>query len=145
MLKSTKDLDSGIYRDALAIRRKVFMEEQEVSEALEIDEDEGSCLHLVWYEGDKALCTARLLPRTEGLVKIQRVAVLKEARGLGLGAKIMREAEALAREMGAKRLKLGAQNHAIAFYEKLGFSVCSEEYLDAGILHHDMEKDLSHG
>lgn len=142
MLQTTRDIDSPIYHDALAIRRAVFIDEQKVAEAIEIDEFEDACLHLVWYVDGKALCTARLLDKGDGVVKIQRVAVLKTARGLGLGAVIMREAERLAREWGAKRLILGAQNHAIPFYEKLGFRVFGEEYLDADIPHHDMEKAL---
>ena len=69
---------------------------------------------------------------------IGRVALLAKARGQGLGELLMRAVMAHARSMGLPRLELSAQTHALGFYQRLGFSVCSEEYLDAGIPHRDM-------
>lgn len=130
---------STIYQDALRIRECVFVDEQNVAPELEIDELETRCDYVVMYDGDVPMATARIY-HDGNVTKIQRVAVLKMFRGQHVGKQLMQEVERFAKEKGYAYLKLGAQNHAIPFYEKLGFQICSEEYSDAGILHHDMEK-----
>lgn len=140
-LKST-DLTSNTYKDALAIRMDVFVKEQEVPKEMEL-EYEDECIHIVIYNDDaKAMGTVRLKPLEDLVMKIQRMAVLKEYRGQGVGRQLMLYAEKVARAMGATTLLLGAQVQAIPFYESLGFSICSDMYLDAGIEHKDMDKKL---
>ena len=121
------------------IRRRVFIEEQNVSEADELDELDPVALHLLAADETGALGTARLLIEGE-TGKIGRVAVLREARGQGVGHALMREALAVLRARpGVKKAKLGAQIHALGFYEALGFTAYGPEYDDAGIPHRDME------
>lgn len=138
----TQDLHSKIYADALAIRKEVFVGEQNVSEEIEIDDLESKTIHLVGYEGISPVATARIYPMENGKYKIQRVAILKEARKKHYGRLLMHEIEKKIRALGGKKMFLGSQNHAVGFYEKIGFHVCGEEYEEAGILHHDMEKIL---
>lgn len=142
-IKWTTDLESKIFEDAKAIRFKVFVEEQEVPMELEIDELEADSHHMVIYEDDKAVATARIYEIDDGFYKIQRVAVYKELRGSGYGALAIQQAEEKVRELGGKKILLGAQLQALPFYEKLGYAVTSEEYLDAGILHRDVIKHLN--
>jgi predicted GNAT family N-acyltransferase len=79
-----------------------------------------------------------------GTGKIGRVCVLAEARGEGIGAALIRAAVAdLAAMPGVSRAKLGAQVHALGFYERLGFVAVGPVYLDAGIEHRDMVLGLS--
>lgn len=126
----------------LAIRRTVFIEEQGVSEADELDGRDGAAVHLLAVEGGRPVGTARLL-RDGATGKIGRVAVLREARGRGLGAALVRAAVAEFRAAGGvQRVKLGAQVHAIGFYEALGFRPEGEVYDDAGIPHRDMAMNL---
>ena len=141
-IKWTTDLDSEIYEDAKAIRFKVFVDEQEVPEELEIDELEADSHHLVIYLDGKEIATARIYEIDEDFYKIQRVAVYKDLRGSGYGALAIQKAEERVREFGGNKVLLGAQLQALPFYEKLGYSVVSEEYLDAGILHRDVVKNL---
>jgi len=88
--------------------------------------------------GGKPVGSARLL--TYGNTgKIGRVCVLKEQRGTGLGAELIRAAvEEFRRMPGIEKVKLGAQSHVIGFYEKLGFTAYGPEFDDAGIPHRDM-------
>ncbi len=72
--------------------------------------------------------------------KIGRVAVLRSARGRGIGALLMRRAIEYANKIGLDSLSLDAQLHAIGFYEQLGFSAEGPEFLDAGILHRRMTR-----
>ena len=72
-----------------------------------------------------------------------RLAVLPEARGLGLGAALIDAAlEVLRDQPGVAEAYLGAQSHATEFYTKLGFAVEGEEFLDAGIPHRHMRRAL---
>ncbi|MCF1707765.1 GNAT family N-acetyltransferase [Tabrizicola sp. J26] len=120
------------------LRRIVFIDEQGVSEADEIDDRDGEAIHLLAVADGRPLGTARLL--IEGHIgKIGRVCVLQEARGTGLGAALIRAAvERLRSVPGVKKAKLGAQVHALGFYERLGFTAYGPVYDDAGIEHRDM-------
>ena len=71
---------------------------------------------------------------------IGRLAVLKEYRGQGLGAQALLALVAEADRIGLDRVYLGAQKHAVGFYERLGFSVYGEPYMEVGIEHVHMER-----
>lgn len=120
------------------LRRKVFIEEQGVSEADEIDDKDDEAIHLLATVDGAPMGSARLL-LSGNTGKIGRVCVLASARGTGLGAALMRAAvEELRRQPGLTRAKLGAQTHALGFYERLGFTAEGPIYDDAGIPHRDM-------
>ncbi len=126
-----------------ALRRTVFIEEQNVSEAEEMDGLDGEAIHLLATLDGKPVGTARLMLRGD-TGKIGRVCVLMDQRGSGLGAAIMRHAaDVLRARPGITRLYLSAQTHALPFYEKLGYVAYGPEYDDAGIPHRDMELRLS--
>lgn len=139
----TRDITSSIYKDSLTIRKIVFIKEQHVDEALEIDELENQTLHVVGYEGEQACCTARLYEKETGIIKVQRVAVLSSQRGKGYGRELMNAIEDIAKsEFHAHTLILDAQDHAIPFYEKSHFTVFGGPFLDANIPHHHMKKEI---
>ncbi|GEK89215.1 GNAT family N-acetyltransferase [Alkalibacterium putridalgicola] len=141
--KTTTDILSEVYRDSIAIRAEVFIEEQKVDPSLEIDELEDQTLHIVGYEDDKPVCTARLLKKADNSVKVQRVAVLSPYRKRGMGRLLLKHIEKIAKEqLHGSSLILDSQDHAISFYEKEGFTVHGEGFLDAGIPHHFMQKKI---
>ncbi|MFW6296021.1 MAG: GNAT family N-acetyltransferase, partial [Halothece sp.] len=124
------------------IRTQVFVIEQGISAEIETDQWENDSTHYLLTEDNKALATARWRLIDEHTAKIERVAVLKEARRRGLGTELMRYLlQDIHSKPNIKTIKLGSQNAAIPFYEKLGFQVVGEEYLDAGIPHHLMVKN----
>ena len=119
------------------IRRTVFIDEQSVPETIERDMFDATALHLVALADGRPVGTARIVIGG-GIGKIGRVAVLKPYRGTGLGRALIRLAMEESRLAGARTAKLGAQTHALGFYEALGFTAQGDEYLDAGIPHRDM-------
>jgi ElaA protein len=126
----------------LALRRQVFTLEQGVSEADEVDGRDGEAVHFLATRDGVPVGAARILIG-EGTGKIGRVCVLAEARGLGIGAALVRAAVGHLRGMPeVRRAKLGAQVRAIGFYEALGFAATGPVYDDAGIPHRDMVMDL---
>ena len=122
------------------IRRKVFIEEQNVPEELEWDDFDQDCIHvLVTNENNKPVACGRL--KADG--HIGRMAVLKEHRKTGIGTLILNELLNHAEILPIKKVYLHAQTTAIKFYEKQGFKVNSEEFMDANIPHKSMEKSLT--
>lgn len=121
-----------------ALRRAVFIEEQGVSETIEVDDLDDQAIHLLATDNGTPVGSARLLVQGN-IGKVGRVCVLAHARGTGLGVALMRAAVAEFRTIpGVTQVKLGAQTHALAFYERLGFTATGPEYLQADIPHRDM-------
>ena len=120
--------------DIRRIREAVFIAEQSVPPELEWDAEDASALHFLALEGDYPIGTARLLPDGE----IGRLSVLKDWRGLKVGDALLKAVIAEAENRDLKEQKLSAQVYATAFYERFGFTVVSEEFLEAGLPHVDM-------
>ena len=128
---------------AFEVRRKVFVEEQQVPIHIEMDEHDDSAIHFIAYQLEQPVAAGRMREVEIGLGKIERVCVLSEYRGLHLGVMVMNEMEAYAHTHGIFRLKLNAQTHALPFYEKLGYEIASEEFMEADIPHQTMEKSVT--
>lgn len=136
-VRVTKDLAT-----CFALRRTVFIEEQGVPEADELDDLDGQAVHLLAFVDGVPMGSARLLRKGE-TGKIGRVCVLASARGTGLGVALMEKALAvLAADPALLVAKLSSQTHALGFYERLGFVAEGPDYLDAGIPHRDMVRPL---
>jgi predicted GNAT family N-acyltransferase len=119
------------------IREAVFIAEQSVPPELEWDAEDASALHFLAFEGDFPIGTVRLLPDGE----IGRLSVLKDWRGLNVGDALLKAAIAKAEHRDLKQQKLSAQVYATAFYERFGFTVVSDEFLEAGLPHVDMVRN----
>ncbi|WP_397452473.1 GNAT family N-acetyltransferase [Pseudomonas sp. NA-150] len=120
--------------DIRRIREAVFIVEQCVPPELEWDAEDPSAMHFLAFEGDFPIGTARLLPHGE----IGRLSVLKDWRGLKVGDALMDAIITQAEAKGLKQQRLSAQVQATRFYERLGFTIVSGEFLEAGIPHVDM-------
>ena len=133
-IQNSKDMLS-----CLELRRTVFIEEQNVPENEEVDGDDPDCDHILLTVSNIPVGAARLKYYND-FIKVQRVCVLKNYRGQGIGSKIInfiiRHVE---KNDIRSSVRLGSQIHALEFYKRLGFIEFGEEYLDAGILHKDME------
>jgi predicted GNAT family N-acyltransferase len=126
---------------ALALRHEVFVVEQRVPIEEEIDAHDETALHLVAVDGGRVVATCRLVREGE-TVKLGRMAVAAGARGHGLASALLAEAEARARALGAARIALAAQTGALGLYERAGYTAYGERFLDAGIEHVMMARDL---
>lgn len=125
-----------------ALRRAVFIEEQSIPEAEEWDDLDLGALHLLARREGAPVGTARVVIKGD-TGKIGRVCVLASERGRGTGAALIRAGlEALRARPGVTRARLGAQCHALGFYEKLGFVAEGPVYDDGGIPHRWMEAAL---
>ena len=127
---------------ALEIRREVFIDEQDVPEDLELDGRDDEATHFLARVDGESVGTARLRDYGDGVAKVERVAVREPRRGEGWGRRIMAAVEAHAREAGYEQVHLAAQVPVVGFYDRLGYEVTGEEFMDAGIPHRSMEKSL---
>ncbi|MGF7033121.1 putative GNAT family N-acyltransferase [Paenibacillus mucilaginosus] len=132
--------------ECFGIRRRVFVEEQQVPEEEEIDEFDASpaaCRHWLLRDGEEPVGTGRWRMYDGETAKLQRIAVLDSRRGQGLGRTIIEAMEQDVREAGVPAVILDGQVQAEAFYRKLGYETISKEpFLDAGIWHVRMRKEL---
>lgn len=121
------------------IRTMVFIHEQQVPADLEWDEFDAISLHMLALNSDgQAVGTARLLPDC----RIGRMAVLNEWRGKGIGSAMMRRILEEINHRKMPQAMLNAQTSAIQFYEKFGFQVSGNEFMEAGIPHVKMVLQL---
>jgi len=127
---------------ALELRHEVFVVEQNVPLPDELDGRDDEAEHLVAVESGAVVGTCRLLHH-DGLTKLGRMAVAPAARGRGVAGALLAEAEAAARRAGSHTMVLDAQTGALGLYERAGYRVEGEEFLDAGIPHLTMRKELA--
>ena len=121
-----------------AIRRAVFVVEQQVPESEEWDVNDPLCRHVLAYVDGQAVGCGRLLPDGH----IGRMAVLQPWRAQGVGRALLVELINIARGTGHAVVVLHAQTHAMRFYEKLGFAAEGAEFMEAGIPHYVMRRAL---
>lgn len=120
---------------AFEIRRKVFIEEQNVSEEEEFEFEE-DCMHFLIYYKKRVVGTARHRQTNKG-VKLERFAILAEGRGKGYGYDILRFVLNDARALD-KPVYLNAQVDVVDFYKKQGFVITGTKFIEAGIEHYPM-------
>lgn len=124
---------------AMLIRELVFVHEQGVPMEIELDEFDSLSEHAIAISrAGEVVGTGRLLPDGH----IGRMAVLKAWRGKGVGALLLAALVRRAIERGFGAVMLNAQIHAKAFYEKAGFTVQGEPFMEAGIPHVSMRRVL---
>ncbi|MFF9363467.1 GNAT family N-acetyltransferase [Streptomyces griseoluteus] len=135
-----------------AVRKEVFVGEQGVPQDIEYDSYDATALHVLAVGGDGTpLGTGRLLHGEAAAGKtgldasvgsLGRLAVTRRARGLGVGAALVRAIEDAARDLGLTAVDLHAQTRALGFYERLGYTAYGPEFQDAGIAHRAMRRPL---
>jgi predicted GNAT family N-acyltransferase len=132
IINGEKDLN-----EALAIRAKVFIEEQKVPPELEWDDKDKIATHFILYLDQKPIGTARVFLEDNNWY-IGRMAVLKEYRGKGYGKFIMQEIMKFLSAKKPNKIIINAQIAVLGFYRKFGFVEVGEEFWDAGIKHKAM-------
>lgn len=124
--------------DAYRIRRAVFTDEQGVPPTLERDTNDENAIHFLAYVGEEAVGAARARSVSETEYKVERVAIIKHYRGLGLGRKMFGHVLSNLKSRGAKRMVIHAQISVVTFYERLGLIAEGPVFEEAGISHRKM-------
>ena len=128
--------------DSLKIRHIVFTVEQNIDPSEDIDEYDEISTHVVVYDDNNLpVSTARLI-QSDGIYSIGRMATLKDCRGKGYGRIAVEALIGWAKENDVNEIVVHAQKQAEGFYQKLGFVSYGEIYLEVGIEHISMKKEL---
>ncbi len=132
-------------RIAFKIRKEVFVKEQGVpleDEFDQFDKLNDLCEHILVHYHDQPVGTGRVRI-VDGVGKLERICILEPYRKFGLGKIIIKALEEIAKERGASQVKLHGQTQAEGFYKKLGFRTSSSIFMEDGIPHILMLKELS--
>lgn len=139
-IKHFKALTTTELYECIKLRLEIFVEEQACI-YVDLDDKDKSCYHLLGYEDGMLVAYLRILPKgiSYEQASLGRIAVCSQYRKKHLGHKLVqRGIDYIIEELGECEIKISAQSYAIPFYEKLGFQVVSEEYLEDGIPHKKM-------
>ena len=132
--------DKTLYDAALKIREKVFVHEQKVARALEVENEEEATFYLMFID-ELPIATGRWRKTTDG-IKLERFAVLPEYRNKNYGTillkNILKDIETL-----ATKIYLHSQLKAIPYYERQGFKKKGDMFVEANIEHYLMIKVAS--
>ena len=144
MSLEVKRLDSHEEVEAVRLlRTRVFIGEQGVPSELEMDEFDDNAVHAVAYKSGVVVGTGRLILDTPTDARIGRMAVEASIRRSGFGSAVLAFLENEARSQGIRRLSLHAQHYVKDFYVKHGYRERGNTFIEAGILHLALTKDIS--
>ena len=143
ILETKEELNLGF-----ALRIEVFVKEQNVPMELELDEKDNSenTVHIGFFDNNKLIGVARLIDLDKDVIHIGRVVIDKEYRGQGIGRELIIGCENIAQQILKRKIiiELSAQIQAENFYKSLGYNRVNDIiYLDAGIEHVDMMKEIN--
>jgi predicted GNAT family N-acyltransferase len=126
--------------DARSVRTDVFIDEQKIPIELEWDDMDACSIHAVAYDDSGwPIGTGRLLPDGH----IGRMAVRQALRNKGIGSALLAELMQAAKRRGDHEVMLNAQITAQSFYVRCGFIAEGDEFLEAGIVHVHMRRELT--
>ena len=126
----------------MELRRTVFVDEQGVTLEADRDGRDDEAVHLVAVRDGRVVGTLRLLAAGE-VSRLGRMVVSPELRGSGIGGRLLDLADDVAREMGHRRIALHAQMPARRVYERAGYRMHGDVFVEQGIEHVAMEKPLA--
>lgn len=133
---------SPAYALAVALRRDIMRKPLglEFTEAQLASESDS--FHLTAWKEDVLLGTLLLTPVGDGSIQMRQVVVDERKHGLGIGRLLVAESEAEAVRRGFTRMKIHARDSAVGFYLKLGYKSVGDEFIEVGVRHQEMEKQL---
>ena len=123
--------------ELLRARAEIFVVEQDCIYQ-DLDGKDYDSLHVFYEESGKVLAYLRAFWKEEGVIQIGRVLTIQH--GTGLGGKLLRAGlDSVIEKFHPEKIYLEAQCYAVGYYEREGFRICSDEFLEDGIPHVQME------
>ena len=123
--------------EILKARSEIFIMEQNILYQ-DMDDVDYESLHCFFVEDNKVVAYLRAFYNEDNVVKLGRVLTLKHGNGIGKDL-LEQSLIAIKEKMKCKKICMDAQKYAVGFYEKFGFKVTSEDFLEEGVVHNTME------
>ncbi len=125
------------------LRYTVFVEEQGVPIDIEWDGSDQTATSFIMFLDHVPIGTLRYLRLNETTLKVGRIAILNPYRGLGYGKALMQWFDTYALSLfKSVTLTMHAQRHVENFYHQCGYTAIGKPFMEAGIEHIEMKKDL---
>lgn len=138
--KFFNELNKTELYELLKARAEIFVVEQNCAYQ-DLDDKDYKSLHIFYEDDGRVVAYLRAFKKDDEIVQIGRVLTIKH--GIGLGGKLLKEGiEQIRAIMKPKRIYIEAQCYATGYYEREGFIVSSEEFLEDGIPHVQMVLDI---
>ena len=135
--KQFHELTTTELYEILKARSEIFIMEQHIHYQ-DMDDVDYDSLHCFFLEDNKVIAYLRAFYEQDGIVKLGRVLTLKHGNGVGRDL-LEQSLMAIKEKMKCRKICMDAQKYAVGFYEKFGFKVTSEDFLEEGIVHSAME------
>jgi ribosomal protein S18 acetylase RimI-like enzyme len=139
-----KIIDHGSieYQQMVKLRDTILRKPLGLSFTAEDLEKEKDNILIAAFEEDRMLGCCMLVEEQPGVIRLRQMAVLNALQGKGIGRALMNFAENIARDRGYKKVRMHARSNAVGFYEKVGYKVKGDQFIEITIPHYVMEKDL---
>jgi N-acetylglutamate synthase-like GNAT family acetyltransferase len=139
-----KIIDHGTheYRLMLKLREDLLRKPLGLTFSKEELEKEKDNILIGAFDDDDILGCCMLVEQEPGVVKMRQLAVLNNLQGKGVGTAILQFSENLARDLGYKKITMHARKNTVDFFEKLGYQIKGDEFIEITIPHYEMVKDL---
>jgi predicted GNAT family N-acyltransferase len=108
---------------------------------LELEKEKDNIL-IGAFEDDQMLGCCMVVENTPSTAQLRQIAVPNTLQGKGVGRALILFAENLARDHGYKTMCMDARKNTVHFFEKMGYNVCSDEFIKITIPHVQMKKEL---
>src|SRR5687768_10536019 len=136
------DHGSDEYRQMVKLRDDILRKPLGLSFSPEELESEKENMLIAAFEDDDILGCCMLVKEKTDTVRLRQMAVLNDLQGKGIGRALMSFAENIARDQGYRVLSMHARKYSVGFYEKMGYKITGEEFIEITIPHYIMEKKL---
>ena len=139
-----KQIDHGTpeYKQMVQLRYNILRQPLGLGFTPDELEKEKNDILIAAFDDDDMLGCCMLVPIDDSTLRVRQMAVNNNLQGKGIGASIMAFAETLARDKGYRKLIMHARDTAIGFYEKFGYKVIGDPFVEVKLPHHVMEKKL---
>jgi GNAT superfamily N-acetyltransferase len=143
-LMALKIIDHGTaeYQQMVKLRDDILRKPLGLGFTPEELESEKDNMLIAAFEEERMLACCMLVEEQPGTVRLRQMAVLNDLQGKGIGRALMNFAENIARDRGYKIVRMHARVHAVGFYEKVGYRVQGDKFVEVTIPHYVMEKLL---
>jgi ribosomal protein S18 acetylase RimI-like enzyme len=136
------DYGSVEYQQMIKLRDTVLRKPLGLSFTPEDLEKEKDNMLIGAFEDERMLGCCMLVEEQPYIVRLRQMAVLNDLQGKGIGRALMNFAENIARDRGYKIIRMHARNNSVGFYEKVGYKVKGDQFIEITIPHYVMEKEL---
>lgn len=140
IVKRFDELTTKELYEILKVRSEIFVMEQSILYQ-DMDNIDYDSIHCFFMDNNKVIAYLRFFYVDDEVVKIGRVLTLEHGRGLGREL-LEKSIDYIKKEINCKKICMDAQKYAVGFYEKFGFKIVSDDFLEEGIIHNKMEMDI---